>query len=154
MPLTAAKVPLASGFCAPIGAGRAAGWTCASVSSAIGSKSVHAIAAVRNDFHRLTEDSRENLMRGGDFREMRVRVQTNAFDIRHVFRRQMVVEVFGNDVRINAHFRTGNIRGSQPPAANDITNAAHCQASKLALVDLLSDLPGLSRIKNIVEVRQ
>ena len=69
-------------------------------------KLIHPLPAFRIYFGRLAQDRRQDLMAGGNFRQMNVRFEANLFKIRHLGGGQRIVEIFRHGIGVQVRPRS------------------------------------------------
>ena len=117
-------------------------------------QAVHALAGRRRHQGRFAEDQREDLVTGGDLREMDVGLQTGLFEFGDEVAGQLVVEVFGDGVGVELGAGAVGGRRGEAAAARDLLDAGDQFLGGVALRDLLADLLDFVRFQRVVEISQ
>jgi hypothetical protein len=93
-------------------------------------------------------------MAGGNLGEMDVGLQAELFQFGDLFRRQLAVEIGGDDVGVEAFTGSAVGRRRQAAAAGDLLDTGDQLLGGVALGHLLPDPLDLRRLQLVVEVRQ
>ena len=93
-------------------------------------------------------------MRGGYFRQMRIGSQASLLDFRQLFRGQNIVQIFGNEVRIELRTGAGRQGRGQPASTGNLLDPGNQFLSGIALRHLLADQSRLGRLERIIKIGQ
>ena len=93
-------------------------------------------------------------MAGCHFGQMQVGVEADLFEVRDPCGRQRVIQVLGDQIRIDIDTRPGYCRGGQPTTANHVLDPLHQLLSFGGLFDFFAQGLGFTRFEEIVHIGQ
>ncbi len=88
------------------------------------------------------------------FRQVHIGLEANPFDVGDALGSEVVVEILGDEVRLDASAGTIGLGSGQSPLAHDLANAIDELRRRRRRSDLLAEFFRLGRRQNIVEIRE